>query len=301
MATLIPCTVDTEPMAQEIDSVSNHIEGTTAAVVTMQSAVIAASNANTKKVCKNVNRGFFSLVRSQISQKIANKQSRVEALLMKLAQQKRMLLGIKANMEREYGRIAARYIKIFTVLNKDLEQRIRKVDQPVFELVNKHMLTSSNRMNSLTAWVSTSQNEGITQSQQIIVSKMKKNAQTALQQSQDFLTNLGEQKVLMGKLLISGNAKVEKNLKTPVLISETIDDSSGIPRVEISVPKDLSGASASQINTTIRSTDDLPWKKETISSITADEFNNLLESSDVSFRVKDLIKKMYSSSDFETI
>lgn len=177
MATLIPCSVDTTPMAAELQSVSNHVKGTTAAVVTMQSAVIAAEKNSANKVCSNVNRGFFTLVQSQISQKIANKQSRVEALLMQLAQQKRQLLGIKSNMEREYGRIAARYLKIFTNINKELETRIRQIDQPVFELVNKHMATSSNRMYSLTSWVAISQNEGLTKSQQIIVSKVKNNAQ----------------------------------------------------------------------------------------------------------------------------
>ena len=141
MATLIPCSVDTTPMAAEMQSVSNHVKGTTAAVVTMQSAVIAAENNSANKVCSNVNRGFFTLMRSQISQKIANKHSRVEALIMQLGQQKRRLLGIKSNMEREYGRIAERYLKIFTSINKELETRIRQIDQPVFELVNKHMMT----------------------------------------------------------------------------------------------------------------------------------------------------------------
>ena len=98
MATLIPCSVDTAPMAAELQSVSNHVKGTTAAVVTMQTAVIAAENKGANKVCSNVNRGFFTLMRSQISQKIANKQSRVEALIMQLGQQKRQLLSIKTNM-----------------------------------------------------------------------------------------------------------------------------------------------------------------------------------------------------------
>ena len=138
MATLIPCSVDTAPMAAELQSVSNHVKGTTAAVVTMQTAVIAAENKGANKVCSNVNRGFFTLMRSQISQKIANKQSRVEALIMQLGQQKRQLLSIKTNMEREYGRIAERYLKIFTSVNKELESRIRQIDQPVFELVNSH-------------------------------------------------------------------------------------------------------------------------------------------------------------------
>ena len=84
MATLIPCNIDTTPMAAEMQSVSSHVQGTTAAVVTMQSAVIAAENHSANKVCSNVNRGFYTLMCSQISQKIANKHSRVEALLMKM-------------------------------------------------------------------------------------------------------------------------------------------------------------------------------------------------------------------------
>ena len=155
MSTTFSCTVDTTPMASEMQSVSTHVKGTTAAVVTMQSAVIMAENNSANKVCSNVNRGFFMLVRSQISQKIANKQSRVEALLIQLAQQKRRLLGIKNNMEREYGRIAERYLRTFTAINKELEVRIRQLDQPVFELVNHQMATSSNRMNALTAIIPT--------------------------------------------------------------------------------------------------------------------------------------------------
>lgn len=219
MATLIPCSVDTAPMAAELQSVSNHVKGTTAAVVTMQTAVIAAENKGANKVCSNVNRGFFTLMRSQISQKIANKQSRVEALIMQLGQQKRQLLSIKTNMEREYGRIAERYLRIFTSVNKELESRIRQIDQPVFELVNKHMMTSSNRMNALSGWVTTSQVEGITRSQQILVSKMKHNAQVALEQSTEFLSQIGEQRVLTGKILISNPMGNEsRTCQVPVVI-----------------------------------------------------------------------------------
>ena len=302
MATLIPCSVDTSPMAAELNSVSNQIKGTTAAVVTMQGAVIAAENNSANKVCSNVNRGFFTLIQSQISQKIANKQSRVEALLMQLAQQKRQLLGIKNNMEREYGRIAERYLRIFTSVNKELEQRIRQIDEPVFELVNKHMVTSSNRMNSLISWVSTSQMEGVSQSQQILVSKMKKNAQTALEQSTSFLTQIGEQRALTEKVLISNpkgnNAQV---CKVPVAICVTINDNIGISRTEVSVPDALSSEDASQINNAVRESDNLTWTQTEKPQLLSEEFDAILNSSNVSSRVKNVIKDMYMSSDFETL
>lgn len=301
MATLIPCSVDTAPMAAELQSVSNHVKGTTAAVVTMQTAVIAAENKGANKVCSNVNRGFFTLMRSQISQKIANKQSRVEALIMQLGQQKRQLLSIKTNMEREYGRIAERYLRIFTSVNKELESRIRQIDQPVFELVNKHMMTSSNRMNALSGWVTTSQVEGITQSQQILVSKMKHNAQVALEQSKEFLSQIGEQRVLTGKVLISNPMGNEsKTCQIPVVIWETFNDNSGIPRTEINTPDALAKIHSDQINNVIRESSTLPWGEER-SSIVTEEFMSIVDSSASNQRVKDMIKKMFTSSDYETI
>ena len=301
MATLIPCSVDTAPMAAELQSVSNHVKGTTAAVVTMQTAVIAAENKGANKVCSNVNRGFFTLMRSQISQKIANKQSRVEALIMQLGQQKRQLLSIKTNMEREYGRIAERYLRIFTSVNKELESRIRQIDQPVFELVNKHMMTSSNRMNALSGWVTTSQAEGITQSQQILVSKMKHNAQVALEQSTEFLSQIGEQRVLTGKVLISNPMGNEsKTCQIPVVIWETLNDNSGIPRTEVNTPEALAKIHSDQINNVIRESETLPWGEDQ-SSMVEEEFMSIVDSSASSPRVKDIIKKMFTSSDYKTV
>ena len=301
MATLIPCSVDTAPMAAELQSVSNHVKGTTAAVVTMQTAVIAAENKGANKVCSNVKRGFFTLMRSQISQKIANKQSRVEALIMQLGQQKRQLLSIKTNMEREYGRIAERYLRIFTSINKELESRIRQIDQPVFELVNKHMMTSSNRMNALSGWVTTSQAEGITQSQQILVSKMKHNAQVALEQSTEFLSQIGEQRVLTGKVLISNPMGNEsKTCQIPVVIWETLNDNSGIPRTEVNTPEALAKIHSDQINNVIRESETLPWGEDQ-SSMVAEEFMSIVDSSASTPRVKDMIKKMFASSDYKTV
>lgn len=302
MATLIPCSVDTAPMAAEIQSVSNHVKGTTAAVVTMQSAVIAAENHGANKVCANVNRGFFTLIQSQISQKIANKQSRVEALLMHLGQQKRQLLSVKANMERKYGRIAERYLRIFTSVNKELESLIRQADQPVFELVNKHMVTSSNRMNALSGWVSTSQMEGLSQGQQILISKMKHNAQVALEQSTDFLAQIGEQRLLTNKVLISNQmGNEDKTYHIPVLVWETLNDESGIPRTEVHAPETLSRVNADQINNSIRSSESLSWNEEGKSPMVAEEFDRILESSSSNKKVKDLVKKMFVASNYETL
>lgn len=302
MSTTIPCSIDTTPMAQEIQTVSSHVKGTTAAVVTMQSAVIAAENQSANKVCANVNRGFFTLVRSQISQKIANKQSRVEALFLQLGQQKRRLLSIKNAMERDYGRVAANYLRTFTNINKELEKNIRELDQPIFDLVNRHVATSSNRMNALSGLVSTTQLEGLTKSQQILMSEMKHNAQAAIHQATDFLTQIGEQRVLTNKVLISQlEDNSQKTCHIPVIISETVSDAQQNVRTEISVPDGLSNNEASRVMGVIRSQSDLPWNKGEVSPLVGDEFARLLDESNASPRVKELIRKLYDKTGYETL
>lgn len=53
-------TVDTKPMADEMRSVSRHVNATTGAVVAMQTAVIIAEEKAADHVCNNVNKGFYS-------------------------------------------------------------------------------------------------------------------------------------------------------------------------------------------------------------------------------------------------
>ena len=80
----INCVVDTQPMANELKSVSNHVTGTTTAVVAMQAAVIKADQDAADRVCHDVNRGFHALMSSQLSQKIAKLQSDVDSHLLRL-------------------------------------------------------------------------------------------------------------------------------------------------------------------------------------------------------------------------
>ena len=61
-------------MAEKIQTVGNKVEHTTMAVVAMKTAVIEAEAAGAKHVCQNVNRGFFTLMQSQLSAKARSEE-----------------------------------------------------------------------------------------------------------------------------------------------------------------------------------------------------------------------------------
>jgi hypothetical protein len=157
-------------------------------------------------------------------------------------------------------------------------------------------------MNALSGLVSTTQLEGLTKSQQILMSEMKHNAQAAIHQATDFLTQIGEQRVLTNKVLISQlEDNSQKTCHIPVIISETVSDAQQNVRTEISVPEGLTNNEASRVTGVIRSQNDLPWNKGEVSPLVGDEFARLLDESNASPRVKELIRKLYDKKGYETL
>jgi hypothetical protein len=113
---------------------------------------------------------------------------------------------------------------------------------------------------------------------------------------------MGEQRVLADKMLISNpQGNEDRCYQVPVAICETISDSAGIVRTDISTPDELPNSNANQINNTIRSVQDLPWKHADKDPQLSDEFFRYLDSSGASSRVKDKVKEMYLSANFESL
>lgn len=173
-------TVDTSPMASEIHSVSQSVNRVSGAVVAMKTAVIAAEKEGAEHVCQNVNKGFYSLMHSQISQKIALLTSTVEAKLFELGQYTVALKGIQSRMTSDYNMISGRYAKLFKSINNTLESRVAELDMPVFKLVDRDVKLVDSRIKLNSAQFAINQLESIISSQLIAVSKVKVDTETAL-------------------------------------------------------------------------------------------------------------------------
>ncbi len=298
-------TVDTQPMAAEISSVSNHIKGTTAAVVTMQTAVIGAEEKAADHVCTNVNRGFFTLIRSQISQKMAKLQSEVDSHLMQLNQQRKQLLGIKGRMERDYNMISGRYMKLFNGLNVNLKQRIYELDRPTMDFAMREMDKASNRTKYLTATVPIAQLESLAVSQKIVASNVKYRGLKVIDSMTNFLANVNDQKRLTDKILLSGTYVVSNSmLFTPVIVSECNMDESDSKTVSITVSNVLLNhpTQSSIINATSIGIQNGWWKseKKTDGEITS-EFSKLLAGSKFPQRVKEMTGRLFTNGNFQVL
>jgi hypothetical protein len=297
-------TVDTHPMADEISSVSNHVKGTTTAVVAMQTAVILAEKKAADHVCNNVNKGFYTLIRSQISQKIAKLQSDVDSHLMQLNQQRKQLLAIRGRMERDYNMISSRYMKLFNGLNQNLKQRIFELDKPTIDFAVKEVEKVSNRTKYLTATVPVSQLESLAASQKIIASNVKFRSLKVISSMSNFLNDMAEQKKLTDRILLEKGNVENSALAVPVAIAECNFDKFDNKNIDIQVNNiQLSKQIQSNIKNAVQANlENISWKPSTgIDKEVKSEFSKYLSQSNSSQRVKDLANKLFLANNFQTI
>ncbi|MBN2765493.1 MAG: hypothetical protein JXR27_03905 [Paludibacteraceae bacterium] len=300
----IDCVVDTKPMAAEISTVSSHIKGTTTAVVAMQTAVVLAENKAADHVCNNVNKGFYTLIHSQISQKIAKHQSDVDSHLMQLNAQRKQLLAIKNRMERDYNMISARYLKLFNGLNQNLKLRIFELDRPIVDFAVREIEKVSNRTKHLTATVPVSQLESLAVSQKIIASNIKYRGLKVINSMRSFLADMAEQKKLTHKILLEKSCAENSKLAVPVLIVESNFDKSDSKSLDVELSTEaLSRQTQSQIkNAVSMSVGSYHWRaSKEIDKEIRSEFSKYLSASGSSDRVKELTNKLFMASNFQTL
>jgi len=298
-------TVDTNPMANEMGSVSNQVQKTTIAVVAMQTAVVAAEAKAAEHVCKNVNKGFYTLIRSQISQKVAKLQSDVDSHFLRLCQQRKQLEAIRSHMERDYRRISSRYAKLFNGLNANLKQRVFELDRPAVDFAVKEVEKVSNRTKYLTATVPVSQLESLAVSQKIIASNIKYRGRKVIGSMKNFLFDMSAQKKLTDRIMLPTEAGFENAvMSVPIIISECNYDRFDNKNVDILVSKtQLNQATQAQIkNTVVPIVDNMAWQNETdVNREIKSEFSKLLSKSNASSRVKEMTNQLFTATNFQTV
>lgn len=126
-------TVDTDPFDEAVDGMKNGVDLLTGSVVATETAQLASIDKTSRKIGDTIVAGFFKTVKSDISQQIAQLKIHSESLLLQLKKLAERCREKQMQMGNDYNRIADRYVKIFTDLNKELENRIYSIDEPVFQ------------------------------------------------------------------------------------------------------------------------------------------------------------------------
>ncbi len=307
MSHYFDCLVDTTEMAREVSSVKHHVDATTTAVVGMQAAVIKAQKDGADRVCQKVNQGFYSLIHSQISQKMATLQSKVDAQLMRLNQQRKQLLAIRSRMERDYQMLSARYTKLFNGLNRNLKQRVTELDRPVIDFATTDTDKVINRSSQLVSMVPVGQGETIKISQTVATSNLKYRAAKAVDSINRFIESSNKLQSITEKILLKRpmNEGTEI-LSVPVCIAESNFDASGNVQSQVFVSNISMGVeTAAMIETRvsgIQREGGFNWHPAgSVNSEVANYFRQMVTGSDLDSRRQKLILELFDKQSFETL
>ena len=213
-------TVDTAPMADSVDTVSYSVKGVTGAVVAMQSAVINAEREASKKICENVDSGFYILMSSQLSQKMALCSSQISSHLLRMQKFRSDILSVKNAMQNDYNRISSRYFKLFNSLDKNLEQRIKALDSAAVKIakVDEEFLLKARDESASLILVS---GDGQMASQKAIVAKVKTKTARAISVMAEKVKDNFQYKENVAHTLMEETVEEEKNKYAPLIVCES--------------------------------------------------------------------------------
>jgi hypothetical protein len=236
MSSNLHVTVDTEPMAESVHRVTNHVNGTITAIVAMQAATIAAEQKAANHICDKVNHGFHSLLLSQVSQKSAKAKSIVDAKLQELVHLESSLRRVRDQMERDFHRIAGRYRKIFVNLNKSLRARICELDKAPTDLAVHQMPQAERRMLSSGVQIPIHQKESLSSAQFIVSSVARKNTLKAIGHMQGMLEKSDTLQDSMARIMDTEPAESITSVMIPAILFEADDLNLQISDKGISLP-----------------------------------------------------------------
>ncbi len=130
-------TVDTSPMARKMDGVSMEVAAVGVAVTAMQAAVIKSEEKASEEICKSIDSGFYMLMRSRLSQRIAQFASTMNSRVGSMVETASAIEHIHSQMVGDFNRIKARYVKLFDGLDRNLENRVRELDKEAMSLAHR--------------------------------------------------------------------------------------------------------------------------------------------------------------------
>ena len=126
--------LDTDPLAQKVDDVAVGVGAVGAAVTAMQAAVIKTEKETADTICRNLDNGFYMMIRSNLSQKVSQFTSRMNSRVGSMVETSQAIDHTRDQMDQDFNRIKARYVKLFDGLDRALQSRVRVLDGSAMEL-----------------------------------------------------------------------------------------------------------------------------------------------------------------------
>lgn len=127
--------VDTDPVDLGVSRVHSSITELDAAVVAGANLQIREKREGAERVSTTVINEFNGYISGDIKQQMASLKSQIAARQALLHAEAEAAAAKQQQFLSDYRRIKERYSNLFQNLDKELERRVRAIDEPIFQLV----------------------------------------------------------------------------------------------------------------------------------------------------------------------
>lgn len=213
-------TIDSSLLARQVNEITGAVIATTATVGNMEERLCEAERDAADNITTNVNRGFYTLITSQIRQKMVQSQSVAEAQLLALRQSASSLMRIKKQMAADFQRISQRYSKLFEQLDNALRSRIYALDRPAAEISDADYETINRRVLMSGAPVAIAQQEMTTIESELAAVRCKRNCTNVLDGMKTLISRGIELSNALEAAKWEKSSESPKTYFVPVVISE---------------------------------------------------------------------------------
>lgn len=289
--------IDTDPFDSSIRNCNSSVGVLTGSVVATEAAQVASIRDHSRKVGKTIIDGFFSTVKSDISQQIMELNSRLEANLVHLRELAQRCVSKQKQMEVDYNRLTSRYSAVFEDLNKELENRIYELDRPTFKFKEMSDASACRSMgNDMASTVVVAGAESGLLEATIGASLAKKQALTAIGKANTFLVKQKSTEKLLD--ICSIKESRDAVFHTPVCYIETVGDGAVVNR-NLYASKLIEKSQYNGLSEELRSMD-FPTSDQNTAKLKqhfSDEVaENYAYSSSHNERVRDYITKLFNTT-----
>jgi len=127
--------VDTDPVDSGIAACKYQLTELEGSIHISSKNQVLEKAESTRRVVKAALDGFGSLIFSEIDQQLVEIAARIHAATALLLEENKEAEKREAQSTKDFQRIKERYASLFHTLNKDLDRRIRALDEAAFKLV----------------------------------------------------------------------------------------------------------------------------------------------------------------------
>lgn len=134
----VPVTINvhvlTEPFDASVVGCNAQLAALGGSVVAMNTAQCQAIKATSDTVSQHITGGFFSLVKSELSQNMAALFAKLNSGVMLVMEKTKLVVKQREVMQRDYSRALSRYMKVFNDLDEECRRRVGELDAQAMRL-----------------------------------------------------------------------------------------------------------------------------------------------------------------------